>query len=164
MNTFIAIMIPEGATQAIGDAVEQYKGVLATPIVNSMWHITLAFYGNRDFSSEEVETISAVIRQSFLPTVTILSIGKGVNEIQLWARVQSSQVLSDLHEIFLARGGVADTRDFVPHINLGTLKDTSSTLGVPDAPVKTTFTVHEAMLLQSENGTYERIATIPLTP
>lgn len=176
MNTFIALGVPGSAAAVLKAALEGYEETLIAPVPEKKWHMTLVFLGSADLPSNILQKLQEPLRTAYLPAITILSLGLGKKEGQLWAHVHATPALTQVRQLFIERLAQCNisipeqeiTRDFIPHINLGILANNSSSISVPDTPAKITFAVRQALVLRSipeEIETpYECIATIELIP
>lgn len=174
MNMFIALGVPPSARKVLREALEVYKGSAETFVPEEKWHMTLVFLGNQSISPEVVTALSEPLRCAYLPAVTILSLGAGKAEGQLWAHVHATPALLELRRCVMERLaacgiGIPDeerTRTFVPHIAVGKHMTKNGSIGIVDTPAKITFAVRETQVLRSEVDTvgYEQITAIPLVP
>ena len=153
--------------------MRSYQGVLEKSVSQEKWHCTMLFLGNADLSAHAQEIITQPIRQSFHPVITILSLGEGKKQGQLWAYVQIQAFLHEIRRELMQRVEAAEillstseqTQELVPHIHIGTLILSSAGATVPDIPVKTVFSLPELVLLKSNSdASYEQLARIPITP
>lgn len=182
MNTFIALAIPASAATVLKTVLETYEEKIDTYRPQDKWHMTLIFLGDTELSPEILTKLQEPLRTAYLPAMTILSLGtclpagRQANQEQLWAYIHATPALVQLRSIFterLTQCGIAIleqeiVQEFVPHINLGTIKNNAGSIGTADTPAKMTFSVREALVLRSTpekpDAPYELIATIPLVP
>lgn len=176
MSTFIALGIPKSAAEVLTTALDAYKGKLAATVPETKWHMTLVFLGSAELSLNVLQKLQEPLRTAYLPAITILSLGVGKKEGQLWAHVHATPAVTQVRQLFIDRLAQCNipileqetTRDFSPHISLGTLANNSSSISALDIPAKITFAVKQALVLRSipeePETPYERIATIPLVP
>ncbi len=183
MNTFIALAIPKSAASVLTTALDAYTGKLATKVAEEAWHVTLIFLGDTILPPDAIQKIQEPLHTAYLPAITILSLGSSSAGLpadrqvnQLWAHVHATTALTQLRTILidrLTRCGITIpeqelTREFTPHINLGTSSAAIGAIGISDTPAKITFAVREALVLRSNpeepDAPYDHIATIPLVP
>ncbi len=175
MNTFIALSLPEAASQAIQNAMRTYQTAIPVPVSKQRWHCTILFLGDCEIPDSAREELFKPLRQKFHPSITILSLGEHVPTQQLWAYVQQSPAIAQLrHELIdrVRACGIAIpvselAREFIPHINLGKIVRTDA-IALSDVPVKTLFSPKELRVLTSNPALteepYEQLGIIPLTP
>lgn len=176
MNTFIALGVPTSTGAVLTTALTAYTGKLATTVPEEKWHITLVFLGDVTLSSEAIQKIQEPLHTAYLPAITILSLGAGKADGQLWAHIHATPALIQLRTILIDRLTKCDilipeqelSREFMPHITLGNVDNKNNPIGISDTPAKITLAVREALVLRSNpeelTTSYERIATIPLVP
>ncbi|HSX24750.1 MAG TPA: hypothetical protein VLG69_02185 [Candidatus Andersenbacteria bacterium] len=168
MSVFIACNIPKNTILAIRDGMRSYQHVLATSVPQEKWHCTILFLGNIELSDEMKTILTQPIRQPFHCILTVLSLGQGQNKKQLWAYIQTQQLLTSIRQELIYRARIHEPKEFIPHINVGALENQSDGRPIPDMPVKATWSVSELLLLQSNpnnpGALYEQLGTIPITP
>lgn len=176
MNTFIGLGIPESAKQVLREALEVYKDIPLTAVPEEKWHITLVFLGNEheQVSSDTTAALSQPLRCAYMPAITVLSLGSGLADGQLWARIHATPALLELRKIMIERLRACNipipqqevSREFTPHITLAKEVVYDSPIGIPDTPAKITFAVRQATLFRStvEGTSYDSLTTIPLIP
>lgn len=175
MNTFIAFDIPSPAKAVLTSSLEAYQGKLVTTVPENKWHMTLVFLRNIELSQEAIEQLQQPLHTAYLPAITILSLGAGKQEGQLWAHVHATPGLIELRKMIIDRTtqcGITVSEEelsrvFIPHITIGMFQDIHAGVGISDTQARVTFAPQEALVLQSTIDTtthYERIATIPLVP
>lgn len=154
---FIGFALPERVKAMCQEAIRPYQPHLRGVIPPKRWHITLLFLGE----CLGVETLQAVlakpIPQTYLPTITLTHIGKGLVEGQLWVSVLRTVALEQLEKTVRARlvetglniPGLIQNRDFKPHIHVADLQPTLTFLLV-DKPLQITFVPQELHLFRSE--------------
>ncbi len=118
-------------------------------------------------TSDQLAILTQPIRQSFHPVITILSLGLGKAEHELWAYAQDQSFLHTIRKELMQRiqeSGIPlpeeASQAFIPHIHVGNIQPDAKPLSVPDMPVQTKFSLPELVILQD----YVAIGTIPVTP
>lgn len=172
---FLALPIPATTADILHHALEQYPQYIERVVPTENWHVTLVFLGEVEHPQQYLSRLIKALPQTFVPTVSIPYVGRGLQRDQLWAYAHASTSLTNLRTQLLDRlramrfptPGTTDP-EYVPHIRLANLYAMSRGVGLADFPVTTSFTAREIHLYKSartsEGAKYEIVGTIALTP
>lgn len=173
---FIGLPIPVKARESIENSMRNFKDYIEQPVPAENWHITLMFLGSVENPKQYFSRLEKPLLQSFVPTVSVTHIGRGIKRDQLWAYITPTPALLSLKEAIATRTkalrmqyeGGAEHDEFVPHIRIANLYDVTKGIGIPDGAAKASYTVHMAHVYQSHQTdtgtTYSIEASIPLSP
>lgn len=170
---FLGVSIPP-ATQAVFEetlaAFPQYVEKMIPP---AHWHLTLAFLGEVENPQQYLSRLLKPLPQTYVPTVSVMHVGRGLHRMQLWAYAHPSTSLLNVREQLLDRLRTMrfplpkDINDFVPHVHLATLYPMARGIGIADYPCATRFVINEINLYESlqlgeSRQVYKVRASIPL--
>ena len=174
MRLFIGLRIPDEAALRVRLSSRRFREYIQERLPRHRWHITLFFLGEIEDVEQYREVLLAPIGSSFVPTVRLTHLGKGLVPRQLWAYVEPNPQLLQIHRTIKRRlmahsismTGGEQGKHFVPHIHVADLKEETPMLQLPDWPLLTTFLAGEAYLFKSEGRDDERkytpVGTLPL--
>jgi 2'-5' RNA ligase len=112
--------------------------------------------------------------QTFVPTVQLTHVGRGLQRSQLWAYADNSALLNNIRSQLLPRLAAlrfpipekTKNDNFVPHIHVANLFNMAGGIGLADYPIPASFMIREIQIIRSEKssgGTVHHVAgTIPL--
>ena len=172
---FIGIPIPYKARHPLALGIEEFADSVEKTIDPLNWHITLAWLGGKVENHEQyIEKIGQPLSQSFLPTVNVTHMGKGLKPNLLWAYVKRTPHLSNIRDEIVARLKEIEfplprdiDREFVPHITLASFTKEAETKAMADHPINLTWPIKEAILyrsLSTESDIYYKpLSSIPFT-
>lgn len=171
---FLAIPIPPSADPAIARALEHYPQYIESTIPRERWHLTLVWLGNVLNHAQYLSRLLKPLPQTFVPTISLTYVGRGLQRTQLWAYANPSPMLMAIRTSLLDRLKAMRFQlppsyraAYVPHVHLADLFPMARGVGLADAPATTTFAVPAVHLYQSHragNSTrYSLEGTIELT-
>lgn len=172
---FIALPVAPKAIDTISGSMRNFKDYTERPIPLDAWHVTLLFLGDVENPQQYYSRLTKPLSQSFVPTVSVTHIGRGVARDQLWAYITPTPALLSLKQAITERVkslrmqyAGKDHPEFIPHINVASLYPVTAKIGIPDGAAVTTYTVDTAHIYRSqqrEGGVQYTIeASIPLGP
>ncbi len=173
---FIGLPIPENVITAVQGSFQEYQQYITRPVVPEKWHLTLLHLGEVNNPKQYYSRLRKQLTSSFVPTVRITHVGRGLNKHQLWAYAEPSVSLKSMRSEIIKRlksmrfqfqekAELAD--DFVPHITIANLFRMTGGVGLADYPLTLSFTVNKAHIyrsdLASDDPRYNIEDTIPFT-
>lgn len=171
---FIGLAIPDEAALRIRLSSRKFRESIEERLPRHRWHITLFFLGEIADWERYRETLLEPIASTFVPTVRLTHLGRGLAKGQLWVYVEPNPQLSHLHRTIKRRvrasgmpmAGSNHERPFVPHIHVANLKKGEAAMPLPDWPLLTTFSAREAYIFESATvegeRKYEPVGTLQL--
>lgn len=169
---FLGVTIPPAAGKILRATLSQFPQYIESIVPESNWHLTLAFLGDVEHPQQYLKRLLKPLPQTYVPTVSLMHVGRGLQRLQLWAYANPSTSLLNL------RGQLQDRLrtmrfplpktidDFVPHIRLANLYPMARGIGIADYPCVARFAITQIELYESTataNGpTYTIRGTIPL--
>lgn len=119
-------------------------------------HLTLLFLGEVANPQQYMSRLMKVMPQTFVPTVTLTHVGRGLERNRLWAYAHPSTILLNVREQLIARLRTMRFpfpknihRNFVPHITLAKLYPMAGGIGLADTACPLTYTVETVDLWRS---------------
>lgn len=173
---FIGVPIPINSLKSVQASFQEYQQYISSPITPAKWHLTILYLGEINNPKQYYSRLRKPVSLSFVPTVRITHIGRGLNKHQLWAYVEDSVILNNIRgelvrRLKSMRFNFADTTElgdgFVPHIAIANLFRMAGGVGLADYPLTLSFAVTQAHIFRStlagESTTYHIEDTIPFT-
>ncbi len=156
---FLAVPIPEAVVKVLERATHHYPQYIEKALPVENWHLTMVFLGEGENPAQYFGRLQKNLPQTFVPTVSLMHVGRGLQRSQLWAYAHPSTTLLNL------RGQLVDRlkhmrfplphrdepSDFVPHVHLADLFPMSRGIGMADYPVISSFAVKEVNLYRSRS-------------
>ena len=155
---FIGLGVPANVREQIRGHLRDYTRFTKKLVPEENWHVTMAFIGELSGYKRCLKPLSEIMPQSFIPTLSLTHIGRGLQEEQLWAFAKTTTLLSELQKQLMDRldslniGGEKKSGDlsFAPHINLGDLRLGSSNNLLADLPMPVVWRVEKLTIYRSE--------------
>lgn len=170
---FLGISIPAPARKAIAATFPQFSHYIEKTIAEDRWHLTLLFLGDVENPQQYLSRLLKPNPQAFVPTVSVMHVGRGIQRLQLWAHCHPSTSLLNLQTQFAdrlrtMRFPFPKNKDaYTPHIHLANLYPMARGIGIADAACATRFAFTQVHLYESlplgNSSTYTIRASIPLT-
>jgi len=170
---FLGISIPAPARATITATFSQFPHYIEKTIAEERWHLTLLFLGDVENPQQYLSRLLKPNPQAYVPTVSVMHVGRGLNRLQLWAYCHPSTSLLNLQTQFADRLRTMrfpfpkNKATYVPHIHLANLYPMARGIGIADVACATRFAVTQVHLYESlplgNSSTYTIRASIPLT-
>lgn len=169
---FIGAPIPRTVAQNIKNNLQSYTEFTKKMIPEDNWHITFLFIGGVTNEHELTETVEKTMPQSFLPTISLTHIGRGLQKQQLWAYAKPTPLLTNIRKELTASVNTLTNisprhNDFIPHIKLANLRPSPYNKLLADKPLSAVWQIKELYIYRSElsavGAHYTIIETIKLT-
>lgn len=154
---FLSVSIPPLVNKALEEAMRPYQPYIENEVTPVRRHLTLVFLGEVENPKQYYSRLLKDMPQTFVPTINLTHVGRGLHRMQLWAFGHPTNSLLNLREQVLMRlkkmrcplpEDQAD-REFVPHIHIANLYAMSRSVGLADQPLSTQFTVPTIELYKS---------------
>ena len=168
---FIASPVPDEIASLLDPAIESFADAIKQRVPHDKWHVTMRWIGHLPMLDQRIAELAEPISQTYLPTAHVTHVGIGVNRRQLWAYLDPSQVLNNLHQQLNDRLqelsiNIPIAPNFIPHITLANLKSSLPSYGLADHPISQSFTIKNLQIFDSQPTThgskYELVGTISL--
>lgn len=170
---FLGVSIPAPARKIIAATFPQVEHYIEKTIPEERWHLTLLFLGDVENPQQYLSRLLKPNPQAFVPTVSVMHVGRGLQRLQLWAHCHPSTSLLNLQTQFADRLRTMrfqfpkNKDEYKPHIHLANLYPMARGIGIADVACSTRFAVTQVHLYESlplgNSSTYTIRASIPLT-
>ncbi len=153
---FVGFSVPEHVRKEIKGAMNYYDKYLKRFVPEDNWHITLLFLGEVAEYKRCLDSVAKDITCLFLPTLSVVYIGKGLKRSQLWAYVEKNNSVVNLRDKIISRTKKLrlptgrGAHNFNPHIRLGDMLETAQSIGIADQPVTATFVPKKVNIYRSD--------------
>ena len=157
---FLGIPIPDKAAESLTAGLAQYPQHIERAIDRDKWHLTLFYLGEPANPRQYYSRLARPLKPpSFVPTVRLNHLGRGLQRDQLWAYAEDSNVLNELRKQLRDRirtlrlpNYQAEIRhqEFKPHVTVAKLFKQTAGVGMADHPIQVSFTVPTILLYRSE--------------
>ena len=171
---FLGVTIPPATRHIFQQALQQFPQYIEKTLPESRWHLTLAFLGDVENPQQYLARLLKPLPQTYVPTVSAMHIGRGLQRVQLWSYVHPSTSLLNLrtqliNRLRTMRFPLPKTGDdFVPHVHLANLYPMARGIGIADYPCAARFALRHIHLYESlslaTGATYVIRGSIALNP
>ena len=175
-SIFVAAAIPKDVATVLAATFQQYPQHIKLKVRQEKWHVTFAWLGQQQNYQAFLAALLKPMRQTYLPTLHITHVGRGVVRHQLWAYANPSVVVVNLHERLQQRLSqlkisLPETKqqrpEFVQHVHLANLYNMSRGIGIADYAVNLSFAIKELQIYVSRpadhSTSYHELGSIKLT-
>lgn len=158
---FLGVPIPDTARGALASGLAQYPQYIERTVPPERWHVTLVFLGEVEHPRQYYSRLFKALPQTFVPTIALTHVGRGLAREQLWAFVHASpgflglrqQLVARLKKMRLPLPPALD-REFTPHVHLANLFPMARGIGLADHPLSLSF-IFPAVHLYRSTVTHE---------
>lgn len=157
MRMFIGLEVPANVRTQIREHLKDYTRHTKKLVPEENWHITILFVGEVLEYKQYLEPLEEVMPQTFLPTLSLTHIGKGLQPQQLWAFAKNTTLLGKLQKQLIDRlnslhiGLESNVNSsFTPHIKLGDLRTGSANGLIADLPMLAAWRVEKLNIYRSD--------------
>lgn len=156
---FLGLSLPDKAKANLQESLRHFPNYIEKIIPPETWHLTLLFLGEVEHPQQYWSRLTKALPQTFIPTVSLMHVGRGIVRDQLWAYAHPSPGLQNLRQqlwdrLRSMRFPIPEKQqqEFVPHVRLATLYPMARGLGMADHAVATTFSVSAVHVYHSAPG------------
>lgn len=165
MNISIALILPEQVGKTIEEALRDHVEHMKSVVPSKRWSIPLVSFQTDTTTLEDFVQKKPPLRQQWVQTTKLLSIGEGAIKNELWVHIQQTPAIQEFQKSIAAYAEEHNMNDVritpTPHIFLGEY-EAQSALGIPDSPLNMSFGIQEVAIVQEDP--YEILGNIAVTP